>query len=370
MGRRRCRVKLPHRRTQRPALGDVAVDASLGSSYVGSYVTVHRWPRLAPLVGALSLLASVADGQGRGIEVTYGRWWHGGPAALYGASLYRPLAGLFDLGYGITHVEDQGVVDGSQSGVELLLGVGRSGSGPYAVTALGLGVRHGDGAAAALWSAGGGYAWRPLPLLSLGLEARYRVEDRDVHGFWRLQPDDRRGLSVQARVALGFAGRTRRAATKPRREPLAVPAGPAIADAGRAGGASADAALLAAAVVETALDVMGTPYRWGGNDADGYDCSGLIQYAYGQHGILLPRVSRDQARLGLAVDRTVGALRPGDILTFAVSGGGVSHVGLYVGDGTFIHSASTGVKLGSLTSDDPESRWWQARWAGARRILE
>ncbi len=122
-------------------------------------------------------------------------------------------------------------------------------------------------------------------------------------------------------------------------------------------------------MVETALDVMGTPYRWGGNDQDGYDCSGLIQYAYGEHGILLPRVSRDQARMGTAVDRDAGRLAPGDILAFSVDGGGVSHVGLYVGDGRFIHSASSGVKLSSLSADDPDSRWWRARWVGARRVL-
>jgi cell wall-associated NlpC family hydrolase len=114
---------------------------------------------------------------------------------------------------------------------------------------------------------------------------------------------------------------------------------------------------------------MGTPYRWGGNDENGYDCSGLIQWAYGQHGIVLPRTSRDQARTGEAQDRTVASLLPGDILTFSAGGDGVSHVGLYVGGGDFIHSSSAGVRLSSLVADDPDSRWWQQRWVGVRRIL-
>jgi cell wall-associated NlpC family hydrolase len=114
---------------------------------------------------------------------------------------------------------------------------------------------------------------------------------------------------------------------------------------------------------------MGTPYRWGGSDAAGYDCWGLIQFAYAEHGILLPRVSRDQARIGVLVERDIEALLPGDILGFAASGSGITHVGLYVGEGLFIHSASTGVKLSSLNGTDPDSRWWRQRWAVARRIL-
>jgi cell wall-associated NlpC family hydrolase len=117
--------------------------------------------------------------------------------------------------------------------------------------------------------------------------------------------------------------------------------------------------------------VMGAPYEWGGTSDNGFDCSGLIQYAYGQHGIVLPRVSRDQMTMGSAVDRLVDALRPGDILGFSADGSSrVSHVGLYVGNGQFIHSSSTGVKLSSLRATDGDSRWWRDRWVGARRVVE
>ena len=114
---------------------------------------------------------------------------------------------------------------------------------------------------------------------------------------------------------------------------------------------------------------MGTPYVWGGTGDNGFDCSGLIQYAYSEHGIILPRISRDQARYGEYVEPRVGNLQPGDILGFAVTGGRVSHVGLYVGNGQFIHSSSSGVKLSSLTSTDGDSRWYQQRWVVARRVL-
>jgi cell wall-associated NlpC family hydrolase len=124
------------------------------------------------------------------------------------------------------------------------------------------------------------------------------------------------------------------------------------------------------AVVQTATQVMGTPYRWGGTGEDGFDCSGLIQYAYGEHGISLPRRSVDQAQSGQPVERVIEELRAGDILTFSTREGPVTHVGLYVGDGQFIHSASRGVQLSRLSADDPYGSWWWERWVGARRIVE
>ena len=105
--------------------------------------------------------------------------------------------------------------------------------------------------------------------------------------------------------------------------------------------------------------------------ANGFDCSGLIQYAYAQHGIRLPRISRDQAKAGSEVPPVVEALKPGDILLFSVRpGGGVTHVGMYVGEQKFIHSSNTGVKLSRLEVHDPEGTWWLARWVGARRVRE
>jgi cell wall-associated NlpC family hydrolase len=118
-------------------------------------------------------------------------------------------------------------------------------------------------------------------------------------------------------------------------------------------------------VVDTALEAIGTPYVWGGTDQNGFDCSGLIQYAYAQHGIQIPRVSRDQIRAGRDVVPRVEALLPGDILGFTRDlSRSVSHVGLYVGEGRFIHSGSGGVRLSNLT--DP---YWREHVVAARRMV-
>ena len=146
----------------------------------------------------------------------------------------------------------------------------------------------------------------------------------------------------------------------------AAPA-PSAATVAPAPGVSARTA--AADVVVTAVGAMGTPYRWGGSAADGYDCSGLIQYAYRQHGIQLPRTSQAQARVGTEVERRLDALAPGDILTFSNSGGHVTHVALYVGEGKIIHSANGGVQMSLLSPTDSYGKWWWNRWVGVRRVV-
>ena len=70
------------------------------------------------------------------------------------------------------------------------------------------------------------------------------------------------------------------------------------------------------------------------------------------------------------MDRRIDALRAGDILTFSTTGDGVTHVGLYVGDGRFVHSATRGVQLSALSPDDPYGKWWWSRWVGARRVVD
>jgi cell wall-associated NlpC family hydrolase len=122
---------------------------------------------------------------------------------------------------------------------------------------------------------------------------------------------------------------------------------------------------IAIAVVETAYEAIGSPYQWGGNGANGFDCSGLIRYAYGQFGIELPRISRDQLAVGSPVELRVGALEPGDVLGFsAVVGGEATHVGLYIGDGQFIHSSTSGVRVSDLRQP-----YWQQHFMAARRMV-
>jgi cell wall-associated NlpC family hydrolase len=123
---------------------------------------------------------------------------------------------------------------------------------------------------------------------------------------------------------------------------------------------------ITAQVVDAALESIGTPYEWGGTDANGFDCSGLIQFAYAKLGIRLPRTSAAQIRSGTPVPAQRAQLLPGDVLGFSAGGSGrMDHVGLYVGAGEFIHSSSSGVRVSSLSNPH-----WQENLVAARRIVE
>jgi cell wall-associated NlpC family hydrolase len=98
-------------------------------------------------------------------------------------------------------------------------------------------------------------------------------------------------------------------------------------------------------LVRTARRFLGVPYRWGGTDQqDGFDCSGLTMVCYRLNGLNLPRISRNQFAAGRQVPQA--QLRPGDLVFFATRGGRqVSHVGLYIGHGKFIHAPRTGEQV-------------------------
>jgi hypothetical protein len=115
--------------------------------------------------------------------------------------------------------------------------------------------------------------------------------------------------------------------------------------------------------LRVAMHYLGTPYVYGGSSpSTGFDCSGLVQYAYAHEGIQLPRVAADQFDVGIHVPR--GDLRPGDAVFFADPSGYVHHVGLYIGDGRFINAPRTGedVKIDSLSEP-----YFAEQYAGARR---
>jgi len=108
-----------------------------------------------------------------------------------------------------------------------------------------------------------------------------------------------------------------------------------------------------AVVAQAAAAMIGVPYRYGGTTPKGFDCSGLAQYAYRRAGITIPRTSREQMRASRTVERA--ALAVGDLLFFDTlwrSG----HVGIYVGNGRFVHAPSTGGRVTYVSLNDPYFR--------------
>lgn len=119
------------------------------------------------------------------------------------------------------------------------------------------------------------------------------------------------------------------------------------------------------AIAATAKTQIGKSYRKGGTSPrSGFDCSGLVLWAYAQHGVSVPRTSRDQASVGVKVSRS--ALRPGDIVVFKTSWVGY-HTGIYVGQRRFVHSPKprTTVRFDSL-----DNVYWKEHFVSGRRILQ
>jgi cell wall-associated NlpC family hydrolase len=116
-------------------------------------------------------------------------------------------------------------------------------------------------------------------------------------------------------------------------------------------------------VVMRALALLGTPYRYGGRAPGGFDCSGLVGYVFEGAGIRLPRRSEDIGRVGTELVRS--DLAPGDLVFFNTLGRSYSHVGIYIGDGRFVHAPARRGRVRVERIDD----WWLARYDGARRVL-
>lgn len=133
---------------------------------------------------------------------------------------------------------------------------------------------------------------------------------------------------------------------------------------------SASARTLRDSIVSVARAQIGTRYRTGGESPiKGFDCSGLVQYVMSALNLSVPRTARLQAKTGLALGRDTSQLLPGDLLTFGKGKKGkVSHVGIYVGDGRYVHASSVAGHVIESSIDRPYSPLIKI-WRGARRIL-
>jgi len=129
-----------------------------------------------------------------------------------------------------------------------------------------------------------------------------------------------------------------------------TPGGPPTADPGYA-------------LLQAAQSRIGAPYKYGGAGPDAFDCSGLVTYAHRQVGIAVPRTAAQQFAAATPVQRA--ELRPGDLVFFRLESRGVSHVGIYAGDGRFVHAPQRGgnVRLASLDED-----YFRRSFAGGGRL--
>ncbi len=116
-----------------------------------------------------------------------------------------------------------------------------------------------------------------------------------------------------------------------------------------------------ATAIEAARGAIGTPYASGGNDTSGFDCSGLMVYAFKKAGISLPRTSFEQYEVGTAVDKA--AIQPGDLVFFSTAGAGASHVGIATSATTVISATTKGVMEHRI-----DDSYWGAAYVGARRV--
>ena len=145
-------------------------------------------------------------------------------------------------------------------------------------------------------------------------------------------------------------------AAAPAIPPSGTPAAPALVPPGNG---VADGYALSG----TALSLRGAPYRDGGDNPQGFDCSGFVKYVYEKNGVAMPRQVREQFQIGKKVSRD--RLAPGDLVFFSTVAPGASHVGIMIGGDQFVHAPSERgvVRVERLSQD-----YWASRFIGAKRV--
>jgi murein DD-endopeptidase len=144
-----------------------------------------------------------------------------------------------------------------------------------------------------------------------------------------------------------------------------TPAAPAAVGSGRVAVEPRVAdAHVGGAIADVAMGMVGTRYRFGGTDpAEGFDCSGLVYYAYAQAGYAVPRTSQEMFRTARKI--AVGEADPGDLMFFQDQTK-LSHVGIYLGDGMFVHAPATGREVAVASLDSP---YYQQHLVAVGRLL-
>lgn len=163
-------------------------------------------------------------------------------------------------------------------------------------------------------------------------------------------------IVIVAAIAAGCAS-----AGGPAPAPFPTPGGRPVAPAG--GTTSTTSTVPGETLVNTALGFQGTPYRFGGTNPTGFDCSGLVRYVFAQHGIAMPRLAAQQFEVGRKVE--LDDVQPGDLVFFSTIAPGPSHVGIAVGGGEFVHAPSS---LGWVQTERLDSSYWRQRFIAATRV--
>jgi hypothetical protein len=143
--------------------------------------------------------------------------------------------------------------------------------------------------------------------------------------------------------------------------PFPTPAGATLP---RSEAPTAETPSLGYAISSTALSLQGSPYRPGGADSSGFDCSGLVRYVFAQHGVVLPRSAGEQYLAGRAVD--FRDLAPGDLVFFSTAPPEATHVGIAIGGDEFVHAPNT---RGAVRVERLSAAYWSKRLIGVRRVL-